>query len=139
MIYGVTTGYGDSWSRSVPLDLVNELPTHLTRFHGCGLGAYFNHHQSRAIMAVRLCSLVQGVSGVRLTLLEQLAAFLNHDIAPIIPEEGSVGASGDLTPLSYVAAALMGERSVTYRGNTQQTADVLKKLNIEPITLKAPR
>ncbi len=136
VIYGVTTGYGDSCSSTVPLDLVNELPLHLTRFHGCGLGAHFNHQQSRAIMAVRLCSLTQGVSGVSFTLLEQLTHFLNHDIAPVIPQEGSVGASGDLTPLSYVAAALMGEREVTYQGKKQLAADVLKSLNIEPIQLK---
>lgn len=136
VIYGVTTGYGDSCTRNVPPDLVDLLPIHLTRFHGCGLGRYFTHNQSRAIMAVRLCSIAKGVSGVTLSLMQQIVTLLNHDIAPAIPEEGSVGASGDLTPLSYLAAVLMGERTVTYQGKTQPTEDVFKSLQINPIKLR---
>src|SRR3989338_4662018 len=136
LIYGVTTGYGDSCVNVVPLELVSELPLHLLRFHGCGLGAYFTDQQSRAIIAVRLCSLAQGVSGVSHALLEQLVTFLNHDIVPVIPQEGSVGASGDLTPLSYLAAVLMGERDARYHGKKMLAKKVLKKLNIKPITLK---
>lgn len=136
VIYGVTTGYGDSCTRSVSSDLVNELPIHLTRFHGCGMGRYFSHFQSRAIMASRLCSLAKGFSGVSLELLRQIVMLLNHDIAPVIPEEGSVGASGDLTPLSYLAAVLMGERLVTYQGKQTAARDVFNALSIEPIRLK---
>ncbi len=136
VIYGVTTGYGDSCERAVPADLVPELSLHLTRFHGCGLGRYFNHDQARAIMAVRLCSLAKGVSGVTLSLMLQIIKLLNENISPMIPEEGSVGASGDLTPLSYLAAVLMGERNVTYQGHEQPTAEVFKTLDIKPITLQ---
>ncbi len=136
VIYGVTTGYGDSCTRVVPSKLVNELPIHLSRMHGCGLGDYFSHNQSRAIMAVRLCSLAKGFSGVTLTLLQQIIKLLNEDISPIIPEEGSVGASGDLTPLSYLAAVLMGERNVTYKGKEKPAAEVFKSLKIKPIVLR---
>lgn len=136
VIYGVTTGYGDSCTVAIPPELVNQLPLHLTRFHGCGLGENLSHQQSRAVLATRLCSLSQGVSGVSMELLEQLQILINNDIAPRIPQEGSVGASGDLTPLSYVAATLIGEREVLYKGDIRPTADVFNELGISPITLR---
>ena len=79
-VYGVTTGYGDSCNIQIPEALVEELPLHLTRFHGCGLGAYFNEEQTRAIMAVRLASLKRGYSGVRPLLLENIIHLINHNI-----------------------------------------------------------
>ncbi len=136
VIYGVTTGYGDSCTVEVPLDKVEELPLHLTRFHGCGLGAYFSPEEGRAILAVRLASLSQGYSGVRWRLLEQFITLINKNIIPVIPQEGSVGASGDLTPLSYVAAALIGERDVYFEGKEQQTKSVYSQLNIDAIKLR---
>ena len=136
VIYGVTTGYGDSCTVKVPLSQVHELPIHLIRFHGCGLGNYFSAEQGRAILATRLCSLAQGYSGVSWPLLQQLCAYLNHDIIPRIPEEGSVGASGDLTPLSYVAACLIGEREVYHKGQIQPVAAILKQYDLTPITLR---
>lgn len=135
-VYGVTTGYGDSCNISIPLEHVAELPRHLFTFHGCGLGAHFDVQQTRAIMAVRLNSLAQGFSGVRYILLEQITDLLQRDVLPLIPQEGSVGASGDLTPLSYLAAVLAGEREVLYRGEGWSTADVFKTLNIKPLVLK---
>lgn len=135
-IYGVTTGYGDSCTVPVPVELVDQLPTHLYTFHGCGLGDYFDAEQTRAILAARLVSLARGFSGVRYRLLEQIASLLRYDILPLIPQEGSVGASGDLTPLSYLAAVLAGEREVIYRGERQPAAEVFKVLNIEPLSFK---
>ncbi|WP_261874212.1 HAL/PAL/TAL family ammonia-lyase [Vibrio rarus] len=136
IIYGVTTGYGDSCTVAIPPHLIDDLPLNLTRFHGCGLGADLTHEQSRAVLATRLCSLAQGVSGVTPELLQQIITLINHDIAPRIPQEGSVGASGDLTPLSYLAAALIGEREVLYKGEIQPTAKVFAELGITPIKLK---
>ena len=135
-VYGVTTGYGDSCTVSVPLDLVDELPKNLYTFHGCGLGNHFDAPTTRAILAVRLTSLARGFSGVRYKLLQQLAVLLQHDILPLIPQEGSVGASGDLTPLSYLAAVLAGEREVLYQGERLDTSTVFARLNIEPLILK---
>jgi len=135
-IYGVTTGYGDSVTRPVPLDLVNELPLLLTRFHGCGMGDILTPAQTRAILAVRLTSLCRGVSGVTIELLEMLETLLQDDILPIIPSEGSVGASGDLTPLSYLAAVVIGEREVLYRGERRPSIDVFKELGITPHRLR---
>ncbi|WP_318509964.1 HAL/PAL/TAL family ammonia-lyase [Photobacterium leiognathi] len=136
VIYGVTTGYGDSCTVAIPPKLVDELPLHLTRFHGCGLGEVLAPQQARAVLATRLCSLSQGVSGVSHELLNQLVTLINHDIVPRIPEEGSVGASGDLTPLSYVAATLIGERDVIYKGEVRPTAEVFNELGITPIQLR---
>lgn len=137
-VYGVNTGYGDSCTVTVPPQLVAELPLHLTRFHGCGLGAYLDDEATLAVLVCRLNSLAQGYSGVRWELLEQLAALIRHRVLPFIPAEGSVGASGDLTPLSYVAAALIGERDVRFGGVRRSAADVLMELGRAPLTL-APK
>jgi histidine ammonia-lyase len=136
VIYGVTTGYGDSCVVAVPLHQVEALPRHLFTFHGCGLGKLLEADATRAVLAARLQSLCQGVSGVRLELLERLQAFLEHDVLPLIPEEGSVGASGDLTPLSYIAATLSGEREVLFRGERRSAADVHLELGWTPLVLR---
>ncbi len=136
VIYGVTTGYGDSCTVTVPSELAHELPIHLTRFHGCGLGRYFDVSSVRAILATRLCSLAQGYSGVSWELLERLVVMLNEGVLPLIPEEGSVGASGDLTPLSYVAGALIGERDVLYHGTTMNSKEAFAKLDLQPLQLR---
>lgn len=136
LIYGVTTGYGDSCSVAIPPELVHELPTHLFRFHGCGLGEMLDVTSARAVLAVRLTSLARGYSGVSLALLERLTELLNLGIVPLIPEEGSVGASGDLTPLSYVAAVLAGERDVYYQGQRRAVAEVYAELDMQPLKLR---
>ena len=131
-IYGVTTGYGDSCTEKVPPEYYRDLPLHLTRFHGCGMGRFFDECSTRAIIAVRLNTLAQGFSGISYELLKRLAMLLEHDILPLIPEEGSVGASGDLTPLSYLAGALIGERNVLYKGKKRKSIDVLQELGVKP-------
>lgn len=136
VIYGVTTGYGDSCQVSVPVDQIDDLSSHLHTFHGCGLGAPFSIEQTRAIVAARLASLCQGYSGVRYVLLEHLAMLLQRDIMPVMPSEGSVGASGDLTPLSYLAAVIEGEREVWFEGRRQTTASVYQQLGISSLKLR---
>lgn len=135
-IYGVTTGYGDSCTVAIPAHLVPQLPRQLYTFHGCGMGNMLSPTLARATLAARMASLCQGYSGVSVGLLQQLETLFKHDIMPVIPEEGSVGASGDLTPLSYVAAVLCGERDVYYQGEIRPTAEVFAQLNIQPITLR---
>ncbi len=136
VIYGVTTGYGDSVTVPVPAALVPELGHHLFTYHGVGLGPAFGPEATRAILAARLQSLTQGLSGVTVELLEQLARLLRDDLLPVIPEEGSVGASGDLTPLSYVAAVLCGEREVTVEGQRVPTGEVFAARGVTPLRLK---
>ena len=91
VVYGVTTGYGDSCTVVIPPDLLTELPHHLFTYHGCGLGRFLDADETRAVLAARLASLSVGMSGVSLPLLEGLVALLQHDILPLIPAEGSVG------------------------------------------------
>jgi histidine ammonia-lyase len=136
VVYGVTTGYGDSCTVVIPPELVPELPHHLFAYHGVGLGRMLDATETRAVLAARLQSLAQGVSGVSVELLDQLAAFIEHDVLPRIPAEGSVGASGDLTPLSYVAAALCGEREVLFEGRVQPAAEALARLGRQPLRLR---
>ncbi|KFF47528.1 histidine ammonia-lyase [Gammaproteobacteria bacterium MFB021] len=135
-IYGITTGYGDSCVTAVPLSQVAALPRQLYTFHGCGLGRFLEPEAARAVLAARLQSLCQGVSGVRFELLERLHACLHEDLLPRIPEEGSVGASGDLTPLSYIAAMLCGEREVIWRGRVCPAAEAHAELGWTPLTLR---
>lgn len=137
-IYGVNTGYGDACQVSVPTALVEALPLQLTRYHGCGMGRHLEPAETLSVVAARLNSLAHGYSGVRYLLLQRLAELINHRILPRIPAEGSVGASGDLTPLSYVAAALVGERDVLFDGQLQPAADVWRRIGHAPITL-APK
>ncbi len=136
VIYGVTTGYGDSVTTPVPPELVPELGHRLFTYHGVGLGPPFGIEETRAILAARLQSLSQGLSGVSVVMLRQLERLLVDDILPVIPQEGSVGASGDLTPLSYVAAVLCGERDVFVDGVRKPTAEVFEARGIAPIQLK---
>ncbi len=137
-VYGVNTGYGDNCTVRIPPELVAELPLHLTRYHGCGLGEWLTPEETRSVLIARLNSLSQGVSGVRWVLLERLAWLLEQDVLPRIPSEGSVGASGDLTPLSYIGAVLAGEREVWHGGQLKPAADVLAACGLEPIVL-APK
>lgn len=136
VVYGVTTGYGDSCTVQIPSDLISELPHHLYTYHGIGAGRFFTPEETRAILVARLNSLCQGVSGVSWELLVQLEQLLVHDVLPLIPSEGSVGASGDLTPLSYVAAVLCGEREVWHQGTKRLAADALKDIGLQPLRLR---
>lgn len=136
VIYGVTTGYGDSCTVNIPPALVEELPHHLYTYHGCGLGRFLDAEETRAVLAARLASLSRGMSGVSLGLLEGLENLLKHDVLPLIPAEGSVGASGDLTPLSYVAAVLCGERDVIHAGVQRPAAEALAGIGMAPLKLR---
>jgi len=136
-VYGVTTGFGKSCGNRLNKKSVPKQGENLMRFHGCGTGEPLACEETRAAMLCRLLCLARGYSGVSLSLLEHLADFLNLGITPVIPSEGSVGASGDLTPLSYVLAALAGERDVDYRGKRMPAKSALRKANLEPYIFKA--
>ncbi|MCA9707279.1 MAG: aromatic amino acid lyase, partial [Myxococcales bacterium] len=134
-IYGVTTGYGDSVRTDVPPTGSADLSLHLIRFHGCGTGRTLEPVESAAVIAVRLCSLVAGYSGVEPEVAQRLCALLEHRILPAIPAEGSVGASGDLTPLSYLAAVLVGEREVLGPPRLRPAAEALAEHGLPPLRL----
>ena len=134
-VYGVTTGVGASSGVEIPAELREELPANLVRFHGCGTGRLLDECEAGAVLALRLATLARGYSGVRIELLERLAALLDARVLPCIPEEGSVGASGDLTPLSYLAALVMGEREALYRGEIVPAAEALERAGLRPLPL----
>lgn len=134
-IYGVTTGYGDSCSVVVPREFTSKLPVQLTRYHQCGMGDLFNFEETRSIQLARIISLAQGYSAVRFELLEHMVELFNLGLTARIPKEGSVGASGDLTPLAYYAATLLGEGEMLFEGSYVPSMQVYEKLNLKPIVL----
>ena len=135
-VYGVTTGYGKSCGNRLNKKTVLNGGDNMMRFHGCGTGEPLGIEETRAAMLCRLLCLARGYSGVSLDLLEHLAAFLNLGVTPVVPSEGSVGASGDLTPLSYLLAALAGEREVYYRGERMPAMQALRKAKLKPYAFK---
>jgi histidine ammonia-lyase len=135
-IYGVTTGYGDSGKNYLKANEADLLQQNLYRYHGCGVGKPLNLKISRYALIARLISLSKGYSAVSYELLKRFALLLEYEIYPLIPSQGSVGASGDLTPLSYIAAVIAGEREAYFEGEVQKTADIYKKLNIKPYLFK---
>ncbi len=137
-IYGVSTGVGNNSSRGVDHAAQVDYALSIMEQHGCGVGDPLSPVESRGVVFARLISLSKGLSAVRFSLLEALSALLNHDIAPIIPRWGSVGASGDLTPLSYVAAVLAGQRRASYRGRRVDAARALAAEGLAPFSF-APK
>src|SRR5215469_14160995 len=116
-IYGVTTGVGDSVGHQIAPDRAALMQQYLIRLNGCGTGPTLPTDYARAVVLVRANCLAKGHSAVRPVLVERLLDLLNHDYVPVIPEQGSVGASGDLIPGSYIGAALIGERKVLHDGH----------------------
>jgi histidine ammonia-lyase/phenylalanine ammonia-lyase len=135
-IYGVTTGFGDSVHRQIAAERAPRLQHNLIQFLGCGTGPTTPVPTARAVTLIRANSLARGHSGVRRELVQGLLDLLNHQITPIIPEEGSVGASGDLVPLSYLAAALTGGREVDAHGCRRPSADALEAAGLTPLVLE---
>jgi len=135
-IYGVTTGYGESGKNYMLFEESKILQTNLFRFHGCGVGKKLDESEAYYMTLIRMISLSKGYSGISYNLLKRLELLLSKNILPVVPEQGSVGASGDLTPLSYLAAVIAGEREVYYEGEIQKTIDVYSQLEIAPYELQ---
>jgi len=137
IIYGVTTGFGSNADKLIETKDTVDLQLNLLRSHACGVGNPFSKEIVRAIMVIRLNTLLKGNSGVQKTTVEQLEFLLNNNIHPVIPEQGSVGASGDLCPLSHMALPLIGEGEVEYNGKEYATADFIKTDEAKKIGFKA--
>ncbi len=131
-VYGVSTGFGSACGNRTTAERTTELGQNLIRYHGCGIGEPFPLAAVRGAMLARLLCFRLGYSGVSSELCSQLAAFLNLGITPVVPTLGSVGASGDLTPMSYIAAALTGEREVFFEGRRMTSAEALQAARLEP-------
>ncbi len=134
--YGFNRGFGHNVDLAVGHDLLPDLQKNLIISHAVGLGDPIPDPLVRYIMFFRAQSLCRGYSGVRPELVEQLIQMLNHDILPLVPEMGSVGASGDLAPLSHVALALIGEGKVKYQGRIMKSVTALRKVGMKPIKLE---
>jgi histidine ammonia-lyase len=136
-VYGVNTGFGRLADVPIPADRLEELQLNLIRSHACGVGAPLPRDEVRAITLLRANVLAKGFSGVRREVVEQLLALLNHGIHPIIPEQGSVGASGDLAPLSHLALVLLGEGEAEMGGEVVDGAEALRRAGLAPLRLQA--
>lgn len=136
-IYGITTGFGLFCDVLISKEKVEDLQTNLIRSHACGVGKSFEQPVALLMMVFRLNTMLKGHSGVTRELVEQLRLYINKRIIPVVPEQGSLGASGDLAPLSHMALTLIGEGEVFFMDERRNTRDVLESLGIEPITLQA--
>lgn len=136
-IYGITTGFGLFSDVLISKEKTSQLQTNLIRSHAVGVGNYLSENTALLMMVLRLNTMLKGHSGVRTILVDQLKTFINERIIPAIPEQGSLGASGDLAPLSHMALPLTGEGEVLKDGKVTPTIEVLKEKQIEPIELAA--
>lgn len=136
-IYGITTGFGLFSDVRIDEGEYNQLQVNLIRSHACGIGKPFSEEVSLVMMLLRLNTLLKGHSGATVDLIEQLIFYINNRIIPVIPQQGSLGASGDLAPLSHLALALIGEGSVYFNGEEVDSRYVLNKLNHQSLQLQA--
>ena len=134
-VYGVNTGFGLLASTRIPDERLAELQTNLILSHSAGLGDSLPRHVTRLMIVLKLLGLGRGHSGVRPLVIETLQALLEHDAMPLIPAQGSVGASGDLAPLAHMTAALMGRGSIDVAGAVMPAGDALNRLGMEPLQL----
>jgi histidine ammonia-lyase len=137
IIYGITTGFGAFKDRIIPPDQVEKLQRNILVSHAVGVGDAFDIPTTRAIMLIRANTLARGHSGIRLSTLQLLIDMLNAGIHPVIPEKGSLGASGDLAPLAHMGLPLIGEGIVEYQGEILSGAEAFKRAGLKPITLAA--
>ena len=137
VVYGINTGFGKFSDVRIDPGHVRDLQLNLIRSHACGVGEPFPELVSKAMLLLRANALVKGYSGVRPVIIKMLIELLNKEIIPVVPQQGSLGASGDLAPLSHLALVLVGEGEVFYKGIRMNTVEVFKKEGIIPITLEA--
>lgn len=136
-VYGINTGFGKFSDVSIEKADVRALQLHLIRSHACGIGQPFDEVVSRAMVILRLNALLKGFSGIRLEVLERLAYMVNNRIHPVIPGQGSLGASGDLAPLAHLALVLIGEGFVWQDEKHIPANEIWNKHNLQPIVLEA--
>jgi len=135
-VYGVNTGFGRLSDVSIEPSQLRELQLNLVRSHACGLGAPLSEAEARAMLLMRANALAGGYSGARSSLIDTLIAMIEYGVVPVIPEKGSVGASGDLAPLAHLALTLIGEGEAFYKGERVSGADALRRAQIEPLRLE---
>ena len=137
VVYGVTTGFGSFADVVIPRDRLRELQLNLVRSHAAGVGDALGEPETRALMVLRANVLAKGFSGIRTETLDLLIAMINRRVHPVIPSQGSVGASGDLAPLAHLALALVGEGPCLHEGRSLSAAEALSRAGLAPVALEA--
>lgn len=137
VVYGLTTGFGALSEVVIPADRIRELQVNLIRSHAAGVGDPLGEGETRAVMLLRANVLALGHSGIRAEVIELLLELLNRRVYPLVPERGSVGASGDLAPLSHVALLLIGEGEAFCRGERMSSSAALERVGLQAVTLEA--
>ena len=137
LAYGVTTGVGKLSDVRIEPAQNRQLQVNLIRSHSAGVGEPLSQEETRAMMLLRANALAKGYSGVRLELIAMLCAMLNQGVHPVIPSQGSVGASGDLAPLAHLALAMIGEGEATFHGERLLSAEALRRAGLTPLVLEA--
>jgi histidine ammonia-lyase len=137
VVYGVNTGFGKLADVRVAPEGLLDLQLNLVRSHACGIGPALSEAEVRAMMLLRANVLTLGFSGIRVEIIEMLVEMLNRGVHPVIPEKGSVGASGDLAPLAHLALSLIGEGEAFFRGERLESAEALRRAGLRPARLEA--
>lgn len=137
VVYGVNTGFGKLSDVVVPREELRELQLNLVRSHACGVGQPLSSEETRAMMLLRANVLALGFSGARARVIETLVKMIERGVVPVVPEKGSVGASGDLAPLAHLALVCIGEGEAFYEGSRMDGAEAMRRAGIEPVTLEA--
>src|SRR5213594_4075417 len=137
VVYGVSTGFGKLSDVRIPRSELAALQLNLVRSHACGIGNPLSESEVRAMMLLRANVLALGFSGIRLEIIEMLCELLNHHVCPVIPEKGSVGASGDLAPLAHLALSLIGEGEAFFQGERIESLEALRRAGLKPVELQA--
>ena len=136
-VYGINTGFGKLSDVRIEPDKLTELQFNLVRSHSCGVGKPLSIAESRAMLLLRANVLAAGFSGARPLVVDALLAMLEREVTPVIPEKGSVGASGDLAPLAHLALTALGEGEAFYEGERINSAEALQRAGIAPLRLEA--
>ena len=137
VVYGVTTGFGKLSDVRIPRGELRQLQLNLVRSHACGIGNPLSEAEVRAMMVLRANVLALGLSGIRCEVVELLCEMLNRRVHPVVPEKGSVGASGDLAPLAHLALTLIGEGEVFFQAQRMPSAEALRRVELTPLQLEA--
>lgn len=135
--YGINTGFGKLASVRISTEQVRQLQVNLVRSHACGVGEPLSRAETRGLILLRANALAKGLSGVRPSVVQTLCDMLNSKVHPVIPSQGSVGASGDLAPLAHLAQVVIGEGQAEVNGTILSGAEALKQAGIAPVALEA--
>src|SRR6266699_5659316 len=137
VVYGVNTGFGKLSDVRIPQGELRQLQLNLVRSHACGIGNPLSEPEARAMMVLRANVLALGFSGIRFEVIELLCKMLNRRVCPVVPEKGSVGASGDFAPLAHLALSLIGEGEAFFQGERMESREALRRAGLEPVELQA--